>query len=309
MRIYSDLDLVTAEALRTGVLDGLGPPGSRRRCRCWSTRPVGPTTSSRHGCPGGAIQRAIDELGAALAELRPDAGAAAPARLHPRSPTLGLRLGDVPLGRGRRPRRGARRAPTSAAGDFVRWMKQVHRPGRPGRRRGRRRAAPRDRARRRTRAAARRGGLLRRRGLRERRANLARDWSVIRCGEGARHDPTSHRCCSIAVVGALLGPALVSATPAQGAARSRVVDVLRAYGDGPVVLRPGVDRRRPVRRAQGRPRHREGRFLLPVGAARAGRVTAAQEGVDSSGDCRRVRTYTIRYDRCPTPRARSSGCS
>ena len=111
-------------------------------------------------------------------------------------------------------------------------------------------------------------------------------------------------CCSIAVVGALLGPALVSATPAQGAARSRVVDVLRAYGDGPVVLRPGVDtaRVRFAGRKGDRVTVKGGSYcpselrkpdgsLLHRKASKFWRLPARA-------------TYTIRYDRCPNAKGK-----
>ncbi len=73
------------------------------------------------------------------AHRRPRAGPgeAAPARLHPAAGP-GLRVGDVPLGRGRRPRRGAGRERAGRGG--LRALDEAgHRHGRPGgRRRGRR---------------------------------------------------------------------------------------------------------------------------------------------------------------------------
>ena len=138
IRIYSDLDLVAAEALRPASARAC-PPGfaaalsvlvfeARRpdddAPRVPAARPGRPSTSS-------------SDLRALQTWRR------APAGLHPATRSR-LRVGDVPLGGGRRPRRGAERPRWSRAGR--RRLRPVdeagHRPRRPGGRRGRRRPGP-----------------------------------------------------------------------------------------------------------------------------------------------------------------------
>ena len=86
------------------------------------------------------------------------ARARAPARLLPRARPR-LRLGGVPLGRGRRARRGPRRH-RPRRGRLRALGQAAARPRRPGGRRGRRHRAPRHRARDRRAAPPRRGRLL-----------------------------------------------------------------------------------------------------------------------------------------------------
>ncbi len=121
-RIYSELDLVVAEALRLGVLDGLGPAGlaAALSTLVYEARRPEDVVSAR--VPGGDTQRAIDDLDGLWRELadverqhrldflrRPDAGLAWAAYRW----TEGDELGDVLDGS------------DLTAGDFVRWIKQL----------------------------------------------------------------------------------------------------------------------------------------------------------------------------------------
>ncbi len=121
-RIYSELDLVVAEALRLGVLDGLGPAGlaAALSTLVYEARRPEDVVSAR--VPGGDTQRAIDDLDRLWRELadverqhrldflrRPDAGLAWAAYRW----TEGDELGDVLDGS------------DLTAGDFVRWIKQL----------------------------------------------------------------------------------------------------------------------------------------------------------------------------------------
>ena len=128
---------------RVAAARPLGRPRRRpswpRRCRCWSSRPAGPTTPRSPRLPGGTGHaRSIAEMVRALgragrARARPPARL--PARARPR-----LRLGGVPLGRGRRARRRAQR--DRPGGRRLRALDEAAaRPGRPGGRRRRRHAA------------------------------------------------------------------------------------------------------------------------------------------------------------------------
>ena len=106
-RIYSELDLVVAEAIRTGVLDRLGPSGlaAALSTLVYEARRPDDVVSAR--IPGGDTRRAIDALEVLWRDL------SEVERQHRldflRRPDSGSGLGGVPLVRGRRPRRGARR--------------------------------------------------------------------------------------------------------------------------------------------------------------------------------------------------------
>jgi ATP-dependent RNA helicase HelY len=121
-RIYSELDLVVAEALRLRVLDGLGPSGlaAALSTLVYEARRPEDVVSAR--VPGGDIQRAVDDLERLWRELseverehrldflrRPDAGLAWAAYRWTEGDDLGEVLDDSDL----------------TAGDFVRWIKQL----------------------------------------------------------------------------------------------------------------------------------------------------------------------------------------
>jgi ATP-dependent RNA helicase HelY len=121
-RIYSELDLVVAEALRLGVLDGLGPSGlaSALSTLVYEARRPEDVVSAR--VPGGDTARAIDDLERLWRELseverehrldflrRPDAGLAWAAYRWTEGDDLAEVLDESDL----------------TAGDFVRWVKQL----------------------------------------------------------------------------------------------------------------------------------------------------------------------------------------
>jgi ATP-dependent RNA helicase HelY len=121
MRLYSDLDLVTAEALRTGVLDEL-PTSSVAAALSVLVFEARRADDESPRVPGGATREAIDELGRLAGRVQ------ALEKQHrldfTRQPDLGFAwatyrwaegddLDEVLLGT------------DLAAGDFVRWMKQV----------------------------------------------------------------------------------------------------------------------------------------------------------------------------------------
>ena len=121
-RIYSELDLVVAEALRLRVLDDLGPSGlaAALSTLVYEARRPEDVVSAR--VPGGDIQRAIDDLERLWRELseverqhrldflrRPDAGLAWAAYRWTEGDDLGEVLDEGDL----------------TAGDFVRWIKQL----------------------------------------------------------------------------------------------------------------------------------------------------------------------------------------
>ena len=122
--IYSELDLVAAECLRDGALGRASPARAGRvRCRCWSSSRAGPTTRPRRGCRAAGVREVIGEMVRLWAELD------ALEREHRldflREPDLGLRLGGVPLGARATSSTTCSTAAELAAGDFVRWMKQL----------------------------------------------------------------------------------------------------------------------------------------------------------------------------------------
>jgi ATP-dependent RNA helicase HelY len=121
-RIYSELDLVVAEALRLGVLDGLGTAGlaAALSTLVYEARRADEAQSPR--VPGGDTRRAIEALEGLwrdLAEVerahrldflrRPDAGLAWAAYRWAEGDDLAEVLGESEL----------------TAGDFVRWIKQL----------------------------------------------------------------------------------------------------------------------------------------------------------------------------------------
>jgi ATP-dependent RNA helicase HelY len=121
MRLYSELDLVTAEALRTGVLDGLPTSGAAAALSVLVFEARRPDDESPR-VPGGATGSAIDELGRLAGRLQtlekqhrldftrpPDVGFAWATYRW----AEGDDLDEVLSGGG------------LAAGDFVRWTKQV----------------------------------------------------------------------------------------------------------------------------------------------------------------------------------------
>ena len=114
---HADADLHRDGPGRRRVRCGTGcgttssPPSWPRRCRRWSSRPGGPTTPRSPAAARRPGQAGARRDGLALGRprrARARAQARLPARARPR-----LRLGGVPLGRGRRARRGARPRPTS----------------------------------------------------------------------------------------------------------------------------------------------------------------------------------------------------
>ena len=121
-RIYSELDLVVAEALRLGVFDGLAPSGlaAALSTLVYEARRPEDVVSAR--VPGGATQRAVDDLERLWRELsgvelehrldflrRPDAGLAWAAYRWAEGDDLAEVLDESDL----------------TAGDFVRWIKQL----------------------------------------------------------------------------------------------------------------------------------------------------------------------------------------
>ena len=157
-RIYTDMDLVAAEAIRAGPVRRARPLRAGGRAVGAGVR--GPARRRRHLAqdarrPGAAgARRARTPLGPARR-----ARAGPPPRLPPRA-RHGLRLGGVALGRGRRPRR--RADGDRAVRRRLRALDEAAaRPVRPGRRRGGRAGAARDGAGDRPAAQARRDRLQR----------------------------------------------------------------------------------------------------------------------------------------------------
>jgi ATP-dependent RNA helicase HelY len=121
-RIYSELDLVVAEALRLGVLSALGPAGLAAALSTLVYEARRPEDVVSPRVPGGDTQRAIDDLDRLWRELaeverehrldflrRPDAGLAWAAYRWTEGDELGDVLDESDL----------------TAGDFVRWIKQL----------------------------------------------------------------------------------------------------------------------------------------------------------------------------------------
>ena len=121
-RLYTDMDLVSAEALRAGVWDGLGPSELAAALSVLVYEARRPDDASSPKVPSGRVRGAIAEtvhLWAELDELErehrldflrePDLGLAWAAYRWAEGDDLDDVLGAVDL----------------AAGDFVRWMKQL----------------------------------------------------------------------------------------------------------------------------------------------------------------------------------------
>jgi ATP-dependent RNA helicase HelY len=121
-RIYSELDLVVAEALRLGVLDRLPPAGLAAALSTLVYEARRPEDAVAARIPGGETQRVVDDLDRLWRELsgierehrldflrRPDAGLAWAAYRGAEGDDLADVLGESDL----------------TAGDFVRWVKQL----------------------------------------------------------------------------------------------------------------------------------------------------------------------------------------
>ena len=157
MRIYTDMDLVAAESLRHRLWDGLSASelAAALSALVFETRRADDATSPR--LPGGRVKQVLADMVSLWADLD------ALEREHKldflREPDLGFAWAAY---------RWAEGAPLDevltetdlAAGDFVRWVKQLLDLDRPGRRRGRGRGAAQDRPRGLRRPPPGRGGLL-----------------------------------------------------------------------------------------------------------------------------------------------------
>ena len=133
MRIYNEMDLLTAESLRAGLWDGLDPSelAAVLSTLVYEAR-AARRREPRRGCPGGPVKRGprrdgLDLGGPRRPRARP------PPRPAPRARPR-LRVGRLPLGRGRRARRRPRRHRPRRR--RLRALGQAAaRPRRPGRRR------------------------------------------------------------------------------------------------------------------------------------------------------------------------------
>ena len=121
-RIYSDVDLLAAESLRQGLWDDLDPSGLAAALSILVFEARRPDDASSPRIPGGAVKVAIGQMVRLWGELRrlegdhhldflrqPDPGFAWAAYRWAEGDELDSVLTDVDL----------------AAGDFVRWMKQL----------------------------------------------------------------------------------------------------------------------------------------------------------------------------------------
>ena len=121
-RIYSDLDLLAAESLREGLWDDLDPSGLAAALSTLAFEARRPDDASAPRIPGGQVKVAIGQMVRLWGELRalesdhhldflrqPDPGFAWAAYRWAEGDELDSVLTDVDL----------------AAGDFVRWMKQL----------------------------------------------------------------------------------------------------------------------------------------------------------------------------------------
>ncbi len=122
MRIYSDMDLVTAEAMRTGAFDDLPASGLAAALSVLVYESRRPDDVGSPRVPGGAVADAISALSRLSASIQvlekqhrldftraPDLGFAWATYRWAEGDDLDAVLGTTDL----------------AAGDFVRWMKQV----------------------------------------------------------------------------------------------------------------------------------------------------------------------------------------
>ena len=121
-RIYSDLDLLAAESLRQGLWDDLDPSGLAAALSILVFEARRPDDARSPRIPGGAVKGAIGQMVRLWGELtklegdhhldflrQPDPGFAWAAYRWAEGDELDSVLNDVDL----------------AAGDFVRWMKQL----------------------------------------------------------------------------------------------------------------------------------------------------------------------------------------
>ena len=122
MRIYTDMDLVAAECLRTGVWEGLTPPelAAALSILVYEARRADDASAVR--LPGGRVQDVLPRMVSLWGELdrlekdhrleflrEPDLGFAWAAHAWASGATLDVVLSETDL----------------AAGDFVRWVKQL----------------------------------------------------------------------------------------------------------------------------------------------------------------------------------------
>ena len=122
MRLYSDMDLLAAEALRTGLWDDLTPSGLAAALSALVFEARRPDDVQSPKLPGNGVREVLEETYRLWADLdrlerehkldflrRPDAGFAWIAYRWAEGDDLDDLLGDTDL----------------SAGDFVRWMKQL----------------------------------------------------------------------------------------------------------------------------------------------------------------------------------------
>jgi ATP-dependent RNA helicase HelY len=122
MRIYTDMDLVAAESLRNGLWDGLSPAELAAALSALVFESRRPDDAAAPRLPGGRLQGVLAEMVALWADLdalerenkldflrEPDLGFAWAAYRWAEGATLDEVLSETDL----------------AAGDFVRWMKQL----------------------------------------------------------------------------------------------------------------------------------------------------------------------------------------
>ena len=123
MRIYTDMDLVAAECLRARAVGRAVARASwPRRCRRWCSRPAAPTTRRARGCPAAGSSRCSPTWSrcgptstpssastSSTSCASPTSGFAWAAYRWAEGATLDEVLAETDL----------------AAGDFVRWMKQL----------------------------------------------------------------------------------------------------------------------------------------------------------------------------------------
>ena len=124
MRIYSEHGPGRRRVrARTGSGTTCAPPGWPRCSRCWSSRPGGPTTRRSPRVPGGRVTRGARRDGRALGASSTPSSAttsstscASPTSASPGRPTAGPRATSSTT---------CSSVIDLAAGDFVRWMKQL----------------------------------------------------------------------------------------------------------------------------------------------------------------------------------------
>jgi len=122
MRIYTDMDLVAAECLRNGIWDGLSPSGLAAALSALVFEARRPDDARSPRLPGGRVAQVLADTVAVWADLdtlerehkldflrEPDLGFAWAAYRWAEGAPLDEVLDETDL----------------AAGDFVRWMKQL----------------------------------------------------------------------------------------------------------------------------------------------------------------------------------------